>query len=191
MIDKSIIVLTVIISIVEEFDICFWCYGKYVDSVRKTYGKSLDGKDSGSFFSKLGDSFLSLGAKALGNGSSKGDGGKSNLGSSDSAMDIGSNGSGQNYSGGNGLRNQTLGRGGNSSGSNGYGSGTGGGSGSYGSGGLQTNNVTGLTRGETQRVLDGLGREDLSVEEGDTLFDIISKRYKQSAYPKFLNVQDN
>ncbi len=165
--------------------------GKYVDSVRKTYGKSLDGKDSGSFFSKLGDSFLSLGAKALGNGSSKGDGGKSNLGSSDSAMDIGSNGSGQNYSGGNGLRNQTLGRGGNSSGSNGYGSGTGGGSGSYGSGGLQTNNVTGLTRGETQRVLDGLGREDLSVEEGDTLFDIISKRYKQSAYPKFLNVQDN
>ncbi|EQC44676.1 hypothetical protein [Bacteriovorax sp. Seq25_V] len=159
--------------------------GNYVDSLDKTYGKSFDKGNSKNFFSKLSDSFLRLGSSALGN-SKKGSGGsKANMGGSSDALDLGGNGTNQAISGGAGLRNQTLGRGG----------GSGSGSGSYGSGyggtgsGVATNQVTGLTRGETQRVLDGLKREDLDVEEGDTLFDIISKRYKQTAYPKFLKTE--
>lgn len=150
--------------------------GKYVDSLKDSYGKAMNAASGNSLFNKLKNSFLNSG---FGSGTSSSGSQDKKVTSIPSSGSYGSGGSG--YSGGDGLRRQST------RGTDDYGSGSSSNAGKpgYDRYGNPIDNVTGLTEKETKSILEASqGKYD--TYEGDTLFEKISNRYIKSAYPHLL-----
>lgn len=150
--------------------------GNYVNSLDKAYGSKLKSKDN-SFFSKLSNLFLNNGAQSL---NKKGSGSpKQDVDINDSRYGNSNGASGSSWQGGGALKDQSRRSGGygNNSNSNSYGS-------EYG---VQKNQVTGLTERETKKILSESKKSKYNKDEGDSLFDVITKRYIKSAYPHLID----
>jgi hypothetical protein len=151
--------------------------GKYVDSLKNSYGKALS-TDSGSLFSKLKNSFLG-GGFFNNDSSSKSKGSdSSSTASSDDSDSYDSEGSGYGFSGGDGLRRQSRS-------SEGIRDGKGGSSftDQYGN---PIDRVTGLTEKQSKKIIDESTNSKYDTYSGETLFEKISNRYIKSAYPHLL-----
>lgn len=160
--------------------------GKYQESLGATYGKALSSQN-GSMFNKVSQGFLNSGVNSNSNGSVSANGsGKNAIGSNGSNS---GSGSGVKLIGGQGLKNSTMGSG-KSYGKSSYGSGSSNGSSSssqYANGQYAKNGAnTGLTSQESSQVLNNIDNKEFDSNEDDSIFDIITKRYIRSAYPKFI-----
>lgn len=149
--------------------------GKYVDSLKNSYGKALS-SSSGSLFSKLKNSFLGGGLNNDSSSTSKENSGSSTADSSSDSDSYGSGGSG--YSGGDGLRRQSRSsegirddRGGSNF------------TDRYGN---PIDKVTGLTEKESKKIIDESTNSKYDMYSGETLFEKISNRYIKSAYPHLI-----
>jgi len=145
---------------------------KHLDSQEKAYGSQL--KDKARIFASLAPSQATSGS-SLNLNNDKGTKGTKKDTSYDldkyGSANYDNYGSGTNsYGSRSGSRRSRGGSNGNSSYSSGSGS-----------------NNSGLSQSDQDRILDHVDDKKYNAQEEDSLFDIVTKRYIKSAYPKFLN----